>query len=44
MLYDVGMFIAQVISKGEKGKSYPSILLRESFRVGSVFKSKTLAS
>ena len=37
------MFIAEVISKGKKGKSYTSILLRESYRVGSAVKSKTLA-
>src|SRR3989454_10487713 len=37
------MFIAKVCSKGKQGKSYTSILLRESFRVGSVVKSKTLA-
>jgi len=37
------MFIAKVISKGKHGKSYTSILLRESFRVGSAVKSKTLA-
>ena len=37
------MFIAEVISKGQHGKSYTSILLRESFRVGSAVKSKTLA-
>jgi transposase len=37
------MFIAKVISKGKHGKSYTSILLRESCRVGSVVKSKTLA-
>ena len=37
------MFIAEVISKGKQGKSYSSILLRESFRVGSRVKSKTLA-
>jgi len=37
------MFIAEVISKGKKGKSYTSILLRESFRIGSKVKSKTLA-
>lgn len=37
------MFIAEVISKGKKGKSYTSILLRESYRVGSKVKSKTLA-
>jgi hypothetical protein len=37
------MFIAEVISKGKNGKSYTSILLRESSRVGSTVKSKTLA-
>ena len=37
------MYIAEVISKGQQGKSYTSILLRESFRVGSAVKSKTLA-
>ena len=37
------MFIANVVSKGKHGKSYTSILLRESFRVGSSVKSKTLA-
>jgi len=37
------MFIAKVISKGKHGKSYTSTLLRESFRVGCVVKSKTLA-
>ena len=37
------MFIAEVVSKGKRGKSYTSILLRESFRVGSSVKSKTLA-
>jgi hypothetical protein len=37
------MFIAEVVSKGKRGKSYKSILLRESFRVGSSVKSKTLA-
>jgi len=37
------MFIAEVVSKGKQGKSYTSILLRESFRVGSSVKSKTLA-
>src|ERR1035441_10572760 len=37
------MFIAEVISKGQRGKSYTSILLRESFGVGSAVKSKTLA-
>ena len=37
------MFIAEVVSKGKQGKSYTSILLRESFRVGSTVKSKTLA-
>jgi hypothetical protein len=37
------MFITQVISKGKKGKTYTSILLRESFRRGARVKSKTLA-
>jgi hypothetical protein len=37
------MFITEVVSKGKHGKSYTSILLRESFRVGSAVKSKTLA-
>ena len=37
------MFIAEVTSKGRKGKSYTSILLRESYRLGSKVKSKTLA-
>jgi transposase len=37
------MFIAEVISKGKHGKSYSSILLRESYRVGSTVKSRTLA-
>ncbi len=37
------MFIAEVVSKGKQGKAYTSILLRESFRVGSKVKSKTLA-
>ena len=37
------MFIAEVVSKGKKGKSYTSLLLRESYRVGSRVKSKTLA-
>jgi hypothetical protein len=37
------MFIAEVISKGKPGKSYTSILLRESYRVGAAVKSKTLA-
>ncbi len=37
------MFIARVASKGKNGKSYTSILLRESLRVGSKVKSKTLA-
>ncbi len=37
------MFIAEVVSKGKQGKAYTSILLRESFRVGSSVKSKTLA-
>ncbi len=37
------MFIAEVISKGKHGKSYTSILLRESYRVGAAVKTKTLA-
>src|SRR5712691_2853205 len=37
------MFIAEVVSKGKRGKSYTSLLLRESYRVGSAVKSKTLA-
>ena len=37
------MFIARVASKGKNGKSYTSILLRQSFRLGSKVKSKTLA-
>ena len=37
------MFIAEVISKGKHGKSYTSILLRESYRLGSAVKSRTLA-
>lgn len=42
-MYYVGMFIAKVISKGKQGKAYTSTLLRESYRVGSKVKSKTLA-
>jgi transposase len=42
-LYVVGMFIAEVRSKGKPGKSYTSILLRESYRIGAKVKSKTLA-
>jgi hypothetical protein len=37
------MFITEVTSKGKKGQSYTSILLRESYRVGAAVKSKTLA-
>jgi transposase len=37
------MFITEVASTGKKGQSYTSILLRESYRVGSAVKSKTLA-
>jgi len=37
------MFITEVRSQGKKGKIYVSILLRESIRVGSRIKSKTLA-
>ena len=39
----VGMFIAKVVSKGKNGKSYTSVLLRESVRVGSKVKSVTVA-
>ena len=42
-MYCVGMFITEVVSKGKHGKSYTSILLRQSWRVGSSVKSKTLA-
>lgn len=37
------MVISRVVSKGKSGQSYTSILLRQSFRVGSKVKSKTLA-
>ena len=37
------MFITEVVSKGKHGKTYISILLRESYRVGAHIKSKTLA-
>jgi hypothetical protein len=37
------MFITEVVSKGKHGKTYMSILLRESLRVGAAVKSKTLA-
>ena len=37
------MFIARVASKGRNGKSYTSILLRQTFRAGAKVKSKTLA-
>jgi hypothetical protein len=37
------MFITEVVSKGKGGKTYTSILLRQSVRVGSKVKSKTLA-
>ena len=43
LVYSVGMFIAEVISKGKQGRSYTSLLLRESFRVGAKVKSRTLA-
>ena len=43
MRYAVGMFIAEVRSKGKNGKSYVSILLRESYRIGDRVKSRTLA-
>ncbi len=41
--YFVGRFITDVVSKGKQGKSYTSILLRQSYRVGAAVKSKTLA-
>lgn len=37
------MFIAEVVSKSKHGKSYTSILLRESYRLGPTVKSRTLA-
>jgi hypothetical protein len=37
------MFITEVVSHGQHGKSYTSILLRESYRIGAQVKSKTLA-
>lgn len=37
------MFITEIPSKGKKGQSYQSILLRESYRQGSKVKSRTLA-
>ena len=37
------MYISRVVSKRKKRKSYTSILLRESFRVGAKVKSRTLA-
>ena len=37
------MYISRVVSKGKKRKSYTSILLRESYRLGSKVKSRTLA-
>jgi len=37
------MFITEVRSKGKTGKTYVSILLRESIHVGSRIQSKTLA-
>lgn len=37
------MYISRVVSKGKKRKSYTSILLRESYRIGSNVKSRTLA-
>jgi hypothetical protein len=36
------MFITDVVSKGKQGKSYSSILLRQSCRVGAAVKSITL--
>ena len=40
----VGMFISRVISKGKKGQSYTSILLRESFRLEGKVKTRTIAN
>ena len=37
------MYITEVVSPGKDGKSYTSILLRESYRLGSRVKSRTLA-
>jgi hypothetical protein len=37
------MFIATVRSKGKTGKTYASILLRESYRLGAKVKTRTLA-
>jgi hypothetical protein len=37
------MYITEVPSKGKKGKAYLSILLRESYRLGTQVKSRTLA-
>jgi hypothetical protein len=37
------MFITEVVSPGKHGKSYTSILLRVSYRLGTQVKSKTLA-
>lgn len=37
------MFLTEILSKGKNGKSYKSILLRESYRHGSKVKSRTLA-
>ena len=39
----VGMYIARVTSKGKNGKSFVSILLRQSVRVGQKVKTKTVA-
>ena len=37
------MFISRVFSKGKNGKSYVSVLLRESYRIGKHVKTRTLA-
>jgi hypothetical protein len=37
------MFISRVVSKGKKGQSYTSILLRESVRIGKKVRSRTIA-
>ncbi len=39
----VGMYITRVKSKGKNGKSFVSILLRQSIRVGQKVKTRTIA-
>jgi len=38
------MYVNDVVSKGKNGKVYHSVLLRESYRVGSKVVSRTLAN